>query len=184
METETELTDGNIIIRPCQLKDATVIYEGIRESIEEMVKWAPWCHPNYSMSDCTLWLSSRTQMWSEGIEYDFVIFDTKDNTFLGGCVLDQINRKHNFANLGYWIRSGRTGQGIATATVKLLSRFGLETIGFTRLEIVVAVPNKASQRVAEKAGAVREGILRNRHVVRDTIYDSILFSIVPQDLQE
>ena len=184
LETKIELTDGNIIIRPCRLEDAAVICEGVQDTMHEMLKWAPWCHPDYSMSDCTSWLSSRPQMWSEGIEYDFVIFDTKDSTFLGGCAIDQINRKHNFANLGYWVRSSQTGKGIATAAVRLISRLGFETLGFTRLEIVVAVQNKASQRVAEKVGTVREGVHRNRHVVRDKIYDSVMFSLIPQDLQE
>ncbi len=136
------------------------------------------------MPDCTSWLNSRSQMWSEGTEYDFVIFDTKDNTFLGGCAIDQINRRHNFANLGYWVRSSRAGQGIATAAVRLICRFGFETLSFTRLEIVAAVQNKASQRVAEKAGAVREGVQRNRHVVHGRIYDAVMFSLVPDDLQE
>ena len=184
LETKIELTDGNIIIRPCRLEDAAVICEGVRETMNEMLKWAPWCHTDYSMSDCTSWLSSRPQMWSKGIEYDFVIFDTKENTFLGGCAIDQINRKHNFANLGYWVRSSQTGKGIATAAVKLISRLGFRKLGFTRLEIVVAEQNRASQRVAEKVGAVREGVNRNRHIVRDKTYDSVMFSLIPQDLQE
>ncbi len=179
METNIELTDGNIIIRPCQPKDAAVICDGVQESMQEMLKWAPWCYPGYSISDCKSWLDSRHQMRSEGIEYDFVILDVKDNTFLGGCAIDQINRKHNFANLGYWIRTSQEGKGIATAAVKLISRFGFETLGFTRLEIVVAVQNKASQRVAEKVGAVKEGIHRNRHVVRGKIYDSVMCSLIP-----
>jgi RimJ/RimL family protein N-acetyltransferase len=180
MNDKIELTDGNIIIRPCQPEDAAVICEGVQESMQEMLKWAPWCHPAYAISDCKSWLDSRDQMWSEGIEYDFVVFDAKDNIFLGGCAIDQINRKHNFANLGYWVRTSQEGKGIATATVKLISRFGFETLGFTRLEIVAAVQNKASQRVAEKVGAVREGIHRNRHVVHDKIYDSVMYSLIPQ----
>ena len=118
-------------------------------------------------------------MLSEGIEYDFVILDKQNRIFLGGCAIDQINRKHNFANLGYWIRSSQTGKGIATAAVRLISRFGFETLGFTRLEIVAAVQNRASQRVAEKVGAIREGIHRNRHVVRDKMYDAVMFSLIP-----
>jgi ribosomal-protein-serine acetyltransferase len=180
INNKIKLTDGNIIIRPCQPEDADVICEGVRETMHEMLKWAPWCHPDYAISDCKSWLDSRDQMWSEGIEYDFVVFDTKDDTFLGGCAVDQINRKHNFANLGYWVRTSQEGKGIATAAVKLISRFGFETLGFTRLEVVAAVQNKASQRVAEKAGAVREGIHRNRHVVHDTIYDSVMFSLIPK----
>ena len=180
MKDKIELTDGDIIIRPCQPDDAPVICEGVQESMQEMLKWAPWCHPAYSLSDCKFWLDSRDQMWSEGIEYDFVILDAKDSTFLGGCAIDQINQKHNFANLGYWVRTRQEGKGIATATVKLISQFGFETLGFTRLEIVAAVQNKASQRVAEKVWATREGIHRNRHVVRDKIYDSVMFSLIPQ----
>ncbi|MGR3173913.1 MAG: hypothetical protein ACUZ8N_04875 [Candidatus Scalindua sp.] len=41
METKIELTDGNIIIRPCQPEDAAVICEGVRETMGEMIKWAP-----------------------------------------------------------------------------------------------------------------------------------------------
>jgi len=93
INNKIKLTDGNIIIRPCQPEDAAVICEGVRETMQEMLKWAPWCHPDYAISDCKSWLDSRHQMWSEGIEYDFVVFDTKDDTFLGGCAVDQINRK-------------------------------------------------------------------------------------------
>lgn len=179
MKNKNEFTDGNILIRPCQPVDAQIICDGVRESMEEMLKWAPWCHPDYSLSDCLSWLETRHQMWSEGIEYDFVILDRQDKRFLGGCAIDQINRKHNFANLGYWVRSSQTGKGIATDAVRLVSRFGFETLGYTRLEIVIAVQNRASQRVAEKAGAIREGIHRNRHVVRDKIYDAVMFSLIP-----
>ena len=179
MKDKIELADGNILIRPCQPEDASIICDGVRESMHEMLKWAPWCHPDYSISACLSWLDTRRQVWTEGIEYDFVIFDAKDNTFLGGCALDQINRKHNFANLGYWVRSSQTGKGIATAAVKLISRYGFETLGFTRLEIVTAVQNMASQRVAEKVGALREGVHRNRHVVRDKMYDAVMFSLIP-----
>jgi RimJ/RimL family protein N-acetyltransferase len=184
MNNKVELTDGRIILRPCHPRDADAIYTAVRESIAELSKWAPWCPLDYSMSHCRPWLESRAASWSEGREYDFVILDAHDSTFLGGCALNTINRAHNFANLGYWVRTSRTGQGIATAATRLVARFGFEKLGFTRLEIVVAVGNKASQRVAEKAGAMREGIERNRHVIRDNVYDAVMFSLIPADLKE
>ena len=46
----------------------------------------------------------------------------------------------------------------------------------------MAVENKASLRVAEKVGAYKEGILRNRIVLPDRIHDAVLFSIIPNDL--
>jgi len=51
-----------------------------------------------------------------------------------------------------------------------------------RVEIVVAVENRASLRVAEKVGATREGVLRNRMPVRDEICHAVMHSLVPEDL--
>jgi RimJ/RimL family protein N-acetyltransferase len=49
------------------------------------------------------------------------------------------------------------------------------------VEIVMAVKNTASQRVAEKAGAHYEGILHNRMVVGRNIFDAHMYSLIPQD---
>jgi RimJ/RimL family protein N-acetyltransferase len=184
MKPHVEFTDGKIRIRPCRPGDADALLAAVRESVKELSPWAPWCAPDYSMAHCRPWLESRAATWSKGEEYDFVILHARDDTLLGGCGLNDINRTHNFANLGYWVRTSRTRQGIATAAVRLLAKHGFEELGFSRIEIVVAVGNKASQRVAEKSGAVREGIERNRHVVRDTIYDAVMFSLIPSDLAE
>jgi RimJ/RimL family protein N-acetyltransferase len=36
--------------------------------------------------------------------------------------------------------------------------------------------------VAEKVGAVREGVLRNRLMLHGTIHDAVIFSLIPDDL--
>ena len=184
MKSDVELTDGTITLRPCRPSDADTVYTAVRESIAELSRWAPWCPPDYAMAHCKPWLESRPKAWSEGKEFDFVIVDAHDEAFFGGCALNDINRTHNFANLGYWVRTSRIGQGVATTATRLIAKFGFEKLGFTRLKIVAAVGNQASQRVAEKAGATREGIEKNRHVVRDKVYDAVMFSLVPDDLKE
>ena len=174
MKTELELTDGKITLRPCRPSDTDAVYTAVRESIDEVSKWAPWCPPDYSMLHCKPWLESRAAAWSDGKEFDFVILDARNGAFLGGCALNNINQTHNFANLGYWIRTDRTGRDVATAAVRLVAKFGFETLGFTRLEIVAAVGNEASQRVAEKTGATREGVLRNRLVMAKLVKFSFM----------
>jgi RimJ/RimL family protein N-acetyltransferase len=101
---------------------------------------------------------------------------------LGGCGLNDFDPGHRIANLGYWVRTGNTRRGIATASTRLLARFGIESLGLKRIRLVIAVSNVASQRVAEKAGAVREGVMRNGMFVRDIMYDCVLYSIIPDDL--
>jgi ribosomal-protein-serine acetyltransferase len=72
--------------------------------------------------------------------------------------LDRI-RSNETANVGYWVRTRQTGQGIATAAVRLIARFGFEDLGLRRLELFIAVDNVASRRLAEKVGATFEGVL-------------------------
>ena len=83
------------------------------------------------------------------------------------------------ANLGYWVGTRHTGKGYATRAARLLSDFGLNDLKLQRVEIVAAVTNHASQRVAEKAGAVREGILRNRIVLHGQPHDAVMYSRIP-----
>jgi RimJ/RimL family protein N-acetyltransferase len=85
------------------------------------------------------------------------------------------------ANLGYWVRSSCTGRGVATAATQLIAQFGFEVLTLQRLEILTEVDNKASQRVAEKAGALREGILRKRLVIQGNSVDAVVYSLIAPD---
>jgi ribosomal-protein-serine acetyltransferase len=95
--------------------------------------------------------------------------------------LNHINVEERFANLGYWVRTSRTQQGIATTVVPVIVKFGFDNLNLHRMEIVVAVGNLPSQCVAEKAGAFREGLLRQRLFVDGQIFDAFMFSFVPAD---
>ncbi len=67
--------------------------------------------------------------------------------------------------------------------VVLLSRWALAEAGVLRLELTTHPENVASQRVAEKAGFVREGVLRSHMAYRDgRRRDSVLFSLLHSDL--
>lgn len=171
--------DDQIAIRPYLNSDAPLLYEAARESISEVSPWLPWCHQDYSMEESIGWVESRANAWDRNIEYSFVIMRNSDEVFLGGCGINHINRLHNFANLGYWIRSSAAGQGVATRATRLTADFGFRQAGFQRLEILASVDNIASQRVAEKAGALREGMLRRRLNIRGIMQDAILFSMIP-----
>jgi RimJ/RimL family protein N-acetyltransferase len=115
--------------------------------------------------------------------YSFGIFDRNSGRFLGGVGLNFINRVHQFGNLGYWVRTTAAGKGVASKASRLVARFGFEELGLHRIEILAAVSNIASQRVAKNIGAVREGILRRRLLIRGESYDAVMFSLVREDLQ-
>ena len=177
------LSDGNILVRPLQLDDAQQLFEAARESIREMSPWLPWCHDNYAIEETREYLAVRVNDKTEEEAYGFGIFDRSTRKFLGGVGLSSFVRAHRMANLGYWVRTSATKQGAASKAARLVARFGFDQLGLQRIEILVAVPNLASQRVAEKIGAVREGVLRKRLLVRGVPQDAAVFSLIADDLK-
>ncbi|XP_030543431.1 uncharacterized N-acetyltransferase p20-like [Rhodamnia argentea] len=84
--------------------------------------------------------------------------------------------------LGYVLGSGYWGRGIVTEAVRMAVAevFG-ERPELERVEATVYVENKASQRVLEKAGFTREGVLRKYMVVKGRTRDVVMFSRLSTD---
>ena len=164
-------------IRPYRLDDVPLLFEAARESIDTVGPWLPWCHPGYTIEESRGWVEAQVAAFRTGAEYEFVIAGP-GGRFVGGCGLNLIDRANLRANLGYWVRASEVGKGAATSAVRLLVPWALESTDLRRLEVVVATGNARSLRVAEKSGAVREGVARARLVLRGVSHDAVVFSFV------
>ncbi len=165
------------ILRTYEPDDAKSLWEAAHQSVAEMYPWLPWCHAQYSVAEAVEWIRSRAPLAAGGHEYSFAILGT-DGRFLGGCGINQINRVHRFGNLGYWVRTSATGRGVATEAVRQLAAFAFRNADLLRLEILCAVGNERSRRVAERAGAVREGVLRHRLLLHGKPVDAVMHSLL------
>jgi len=175
-----EITDGVIIMRPFRFIDAEELFTAVRESLTELKPWMSWAYDSYSLDEAKDFIRITRARWEDGSLYAFAITE-KNGGILGGCSLSHIHPIYHLCNLGYWVRTGRRGEGIAVRATKLAARYAFEKVGLIRVEIVMAVKNTASQRVAEKAGAHYEGILHNRMVVGRNVFDAHMYSLIPQD---
>ena len=164
-------------IRPYTTDDGPAVWEAIRESAAALAAWMPWWHPEYSADDARRWLEAQGPAFAHGTAYEFAIVSA-DGRYLGGCGLNQIDALNRRANLGYWVRTGATRQGVATAAVGLLRAWGFANTNLERLEVVVAAGNVASEGVAQKAGATREAVLRHRLLIGGVPRDATMFAFV------
>lgn len=171
------LLSETIGIRRYREGDAAALFEAATESRRELGPWMPWCHDDYSLADSEAFVQRAITWWESGEAYSFAIFERDGDRYLGGTGINFIHPVHRFANLGYWVRSSANGRGVAAAAGRLVARFGLEDLGLHRLEVVVAVGNRRSERVAEKMGAVREAVLRNRLLLHGQPVDAMMFSV-------
>ncbi len=182
MRNNVILTEGNITLRPYRTEDTGPVNESVIESMAELSPWMPWAHSSYSIDDSRAWVEQQPERWERGTDYNFVITDSSTGIHLGGCGLNGVQNDFKVADLGYWVRTSRTRQGIATTVTLVLARFAFNELKLNRVAIVIAVGNKASLRVAEKAGAVKEGILRNGLTLPGGPSDAVMHSLIPKDM--
>lgn len=175
------LRSANFEFRPFVPDDAPAFVDALLESIPTLAPWMPWAHENYSLADAQGWISHCQQGWAERTSFEFGIFDAATGTFVGGCGLNQFNPLHGFCNLGYWVRQSQHRRGAATAAIRALSDYGFTEQRLGRLEIVVGVGNTASLGAARKAGALEEGIARNRLKLGERFIDAHVLSLVPAE---
>lgn len=78
-----------------------------------------------------------------------------------GNIRFELKEHHRTAEIGYLIgETSKTGQGLATEAVALLTGWLLSELGIRKISAGVYESNVASQRVLEKAGFEREACLR------------------------
>ncbi len=176
-----ELTDGRLNLRPWQDRDAAALSEAARGSAESVGRWLPWCHADYDLQAAQAWVTHCQAGWHSGEHFAFAIFDAASGDLLGGVGLGQRNRVHRSANLGYWVRQARHGQGIASAAAAMVARFGFGRLGLIRIEIIALPDNRPSRRTAEKLGARFEVIARHRLWERGQARDAAVYALIPQD---
>ena len=167
----------DIQLRQYQQNDVDAIYEAVMESKAELSPWMLWCHEDYSRQDAETWVEGRPGAWDRNESWSFVVVEPI-GTLLGTCGIHRIDLLNGVGELGYWVRSSITRQGIATDATRKLCQWAFAEKGLHRIEIIMSVENTASQRVAEKAGAVREGILRQRLLLNGRRHDATMFAVL------
>ena len=169
------LSDRGITLRPMDERDLPAIERAASDA--EILRWFD-LHTR-SPGD---YLAAKRQAWAEGTGASFAICDaTLPDTCLGHVFIERDGDGRG--SVGYWLLEDGRGKGRATRAVRLMASWALPEMRLARLQLHTGTENVASQRVAEKAGFTREGVLRAYNGRRDgTRADAVVYSLLPQDL--
>jgi ribosomal-protein-serine acetyltransferase len=168
-------------IRVFHIHDIGPLAEAVWESMPDLEPWLPVGRDGYTVADSANWVLSRPPAWATGSEFNFVVYEVSNGALVGSVGLNAINPTHRFANLAYWVRSSWVRRGAATSGARLAARFGFDVLRLQRIEMLIEPGNVASHRVAQKLGATREGLLRNRLLIRGHGRDAVLYSLVREE---
>lgn len=127
------------------------------------------------------WLKRYEQGHEDGTRAGFAIVDEADGAFLGLIAFVRIDREGREAEAGYIVAPQARGRGIAVRALRMLTDWALQELELERVELRISAGNFASERVAERCGFVREGVLRSVHFKQGLRSDLAVYSRLASD---
>jgi RimJ/RimL family protein N-acetyltransferase len=175
-----ELRTDGLVLRPWRIDDAPAVTAACQDP--EIARWIPLIPIDYKEEHARAFLTDSVRRFESGEGFAFAVLDAETKA-LAGSVAIRI-QPFSCGHIGYWVAREARGRGVATTALKALCRWAVDELGLKRLELVTDPENVASQRVAEKAGFRREGIMRSALEYQDgRRRDSVLFSLLPEELR-
>jgi RimJ/RimL family protein N-acetyltransferase len=153
MRPPKTMTDGEIILAVHSADDANAHF---RSEDDEMRRRFPAPRPatvESTQAAVARWITAH----ASGGPYAYAI-KLQTGDFVGGCELRIA--AEGVGHISCWIFVQFRGKGYATRAVGLLCR-AASVLGVRRLEAHVDRDSRASMRVVEKAGFVRNGSIEN-----------------------
>jgi len=162
----------SFVLRPWERRDAEKLSEAVIESQSDLVQWLPWATGDLSPTAYISVIDAFIAAWDDGRDFVYGIVD-HDDRVLGGTGL-HLRRGPTTMEIGYWVRSSRTGEGIATAVTTALIDTAFTLPEISDVAVAVDVENERSASIPTRLGfKIRETIPAERHATRASGWHNI-----------
>jgi RimJ/RimL family protein N-acetyltransferase len=152
------LTTERLLLRPFTERDVPDVLEAGRDrQMRRWMVWAPNQTPAQAREFC-IRVAHENPEQKIGFAVEF------EGRCSGSVSLQRAEWLFGRAEIGYWLAPWARGRGLMTEAVEAVVSYGFDK-GLHRVELLAAVGNEASQRVAERAGFEREGVLREAGIM-------------------
>lgn len=169
------LENSDLLLERYKTNDSDVLYQAIKVSSKEISQWLSWLTSDYDLKAAEDFIKIQINNWDEDLEYTYTIKNHQGD-FLGTIALHVYDTQNDVASIGYWMNTKYASKGLCTQAVKLLVKTAMKVLNLIRIEIIVAVGNIASQKVAEKSEAQFEAVLKNRIRLQGKAIDAKMYA--------
>ncbi len=180
---ESVLRQGRVTLRPWREDDAGELVARIRDrAIFEFLDRLP---QPYRRQDALDYIRGSAEGWRTRSHTNFAIFVDSIDGAAGSIGVSWSEIEEGVGEVGYWVAAEARGLGVATAATRLVSHWAFDAEPrLERLQLRADVANRPSNRVAEKAGFTREGVLRSsrRNLRLGRRADFVMWSLLRDEL--
>jgi ribosomal-protein-serine acetyltransferase len=153
MTPPEQVDAGPVVLRRWHADWASDLLAAVRASLPQLqASGAEWAKDDYSLDSAHKYMERVARSWAEESSFSYAI------TMPGGEVIGATSLMTRMGpgvlEIGYWVHSDFTGRGYATAATVALTEVALSLGGIEKVAIRHDARNRASARVAQRAGYV------------------------------
>ncbi|MFF5089640.1 GNAT family N-acetyltransferase [Streptomyces niveus] len=187
---DVSISTERLVLRPFEAADIPAHIEMMND--EPVIAWTSAPYP-YSAQDAEEWVNAIAPAErTEGRGLVLAVTEFLTQRLVGLARLKNTNWRTRTTEMSYVTAPWARGEGYATESVLAVAQWLFRDQSFERIELRTAADNTAAQQVAQKAGCISEGVLRNAWIARtqtetgswiDVRTDLIVWSLLPEDLE-
>lgn len=167
---------GNIYLRPLSLRDSDSLLIALSDP---EIRFLTNTHSNFTRSQIEEHIEKNNQ---DNSRYDFAICDIEDDSYIGELSILDIDLDNLSAGFRIAInKQANMNKGYGSEAISLVLDFVFNHLELNRLELEVYSHNQRAIRAYEKAGFIKEGVLRQAIIFKDQYYDEIIMAILKDD---
>ncbi|QDQ02852.1 GNAT family N-acetyltransferase [Lysinibacillus fusiformis] len=175
------LETNRLILREIMLEDVYDIFKYLSDiDVVKHMGIMP-CQNVKDVEDEIGWYKSIYEE-STGIRWGITLKDS--GKVIGSCGFLNMITKHNRAEVGYELSKDYWGKGIASEALEAVVNYGFHHLQLERIQALIEPANLSSQKLVERQGFSKEGLLRHYEYTCGKFDDLYMYSIIKEDLSK
>ncbi|MDR0139554.1 GNAT family N-acetyltransferase [Metabacillus idriensis] len=168
-----------LILREVIVDDAEDIYSYLSD--QDVVKHMG-LEPCQTVEDAWDEIKWYQSIYEEGTGIRWGITLKDSGKMIGSCGFLNMAAKHYRAEIGFELSRDYWGKGIAGEALEAVVKYGYKHFQLERIEALIEPANLPSQKLVEKLGFRREGLLRHYEFTCGKFDDLYMYSVLKKDL--
>ncbi|NNL90644.1 MAG: GNAT family N-acetyltransferase [Saprospiraceae bacterium] len=112
------------------------------------------------------------------------IYENNNHLNIGNLGFHNLSLEHKRSEIGYWCHQDWRNKGVIQECLSRIIKYGFEILNLNRIEAYLDEKNGASEAVLKKLNFTKEGLLRQHYIHGGKVCDSLVYSLLKDDVRQ